>query len=88
MDTPVLTNETIATPELILIIVPHSKDKRGSQEQLERLLRSLDRVGLDVECRYGGKGTVIVFVKCPASKMKEIIWRSRYFTSSLLNRHD
>jgi hypothetical protein len=50
-----------------------------ASEQLEKLIRYLDRVGLEVECRHGGKGTVLIFVRCPEAKVKAEVYRSRYF---------
>jgi hypothetical protein len=56
-----------------------SKDSPKASEQLEKLIRYLDRVGLEVECRHGGKGTVFIFVRCHQEKVKAEVYKSRYF---------
>ncbi len=63
---------------MILFRVP-SKDSPKASEQLEKLIRYLDRVGLEVECRHGGKGTVFIFVRCQQEKVKAEVHKSRYF---------
>lgn len=62
---------------IILFRAPNQNAPQAS-EQLERLIRYLARVGLQVECRPSGKGTVLVFVRCPLERAKEEAYKSRF----------
>lgn len=65
-------------PHYVILFRSSSVDAPDAEEQLERLLRSLDKVGLKLECRYSGKGTAFVFVRCPESKLNDKISEARY----------
>lgn len=62
---------------IILFRTPTQNAPQAS-EQLEKLIRYLDRVGLDVECRHGGKGTILCFVRCNQEKIRPEVFKSRY----------
>jgi len=62
---------------IILFRAPTQNAPQAS-EQLERLIRYLDRVGLEVETRPGGRGTVLVFVRCPLATAKSEAYNSRF----------
>jgi len=65
-------------PDYVLLFRSPFKTPSDGQEQLERLIRCLAAVRLEVECRYGGKGTVLVFVRCPEDHVKALVWKARY----------
>lgn len=69
-------------PDYLLVFRSHSRTAPDNDNQLERLIRRLDRVGLDVECRYGGKGSVLVFVRCPEVRMNRLVAKARYSSIS------
>ena|SRR5579859_2852478 len=64
-------------PDYVLLFHA-SKPNKEHEEQLERLVRELHGVGLEVECRYSGQGKVLVFVRCPEDKIEELVLKSRY----------
>ena len=72
-----LTPDPVKADYIIIFRCP-SPTAPSASEQLERLIRYLDRVGLQVECRHGGKGVVLVFVRCHQDKVNTEVYKSRY----------
>ena len=64
--------------DFVILFRAPTRDAPKTSEQLEKLIRYLDRVGLEVECRHGGKGTVLIFVRCHQEKVKTEVYKSRY----------
>lgn len=77
--------DNIHSPDYVVLFRSPSKNALDHENQLERLIRSLDRVGLEVECRYGGKGCVLVFVRCPEVRMYELVAKARYATTYMIS---
>jgi hypothetical protein len=73
--------DNIDSPDYVVLFRSPSKNAVDHENQLARLIRSLDRVGLEVECRYGGKGCVLLFVRCPELRMYELVAKARYATT-------
>jgi hypothetical protein len=48
-----------------------------SETQLEKLLRGLDRVGLNIEVRHGGKGTLLLFIRCSTGRLNAVVQKAR-----------
>jgi len=60
-----------------------AKTAPDSETQLEKLLRGLDRVDLDV-----GKGTLLLFVRCPTTKLNAVVRKpGRHIVSRLSKLH-
>jgi hypothetical protein len=64
--------------DYVIIFREAKENAPQASEQLERLIRYLDRVGLQVECRHGGKGRVLIFVRCQSEKVKSEVYKSRF----------
>jgi len=79
---PLSTSDPVKADYIILFRAPTQNAPQAS-EQLERLIRYLDRVGLEVETRPGGRGTVLVFVRCPLAKAKSEAYKSRLLSHHL-----
>ena len=63
--------------------LPRYTDQKRAEAQLERLVHSLDRVGLRVEVREGRNGSVLVFVRIKSQrKLMAEVYRSRYVSTS------
>src|ERR1700738_3122875 len=70
---------TPTTPaDYVLVFRSRSQKPLDNEKHLETLLTSLYRVGLDVECRYGGKDALLVFVRCPRAKLIALVSRARF----------
>src|SRR5208282_2011433 len=74
------------SPDYVLLFRPPSKNAPDREDQLETLITHLDRVGLEVECRYGGNGSVLVFVRCPEARLHELVAKARYSISYTASR--
>ena len=62
--------------------LPRYTDQKQAEAQLERLVHSLDRVGLRVEAREGRNGSVLVFVRIKSQrKFMAEVYRSRYVST-------
>ena len=67
-------------PDYVLLFRTPSKTLSDGEMQLEALLRGLSRVGLQVEVRHGGRGTLLLFVRCPSSTLNAVVQKARYIT--------
>jgi hypothetical protein len=74
------SGDYIHSLDYVLLFRPPSKNASDREDQLETLIIHLDRVGLEVECRYGGNGSVLVFVRCPEVRLHELVDKARYST--------
>ena len=68
-------------PDYVLLFRTTSKTVSNGETQLEALLRGLNRVGLRVEVRHGGRGTLLLFVRCPDSTLNAVVRKARYVMS-------
>lgn len=66
------------SPDYVLLFRTPSRTAPESEAQLEKLLRGLDRVGLEVEVRHGGKGTLLLFIRCSTSRLNLVVRKARY----------
>jgi len=81
MDTSsVKVHEAISSPDFVAIFraSAHEVAPDAACEQLEKLIRNLAQVGLEIQCRYGGKGVIFVFLRCPDARLQPLIRSSRY----------
>jgi hypothetical protein len=62
-------------PDYVVVFHPSQSPSDGSR--LEELLRALANVRLEMECRPGGEGKVLVFVRCPERVLKSKVRKSR-----------
>jgi len=62
-------------PDYVVLFQPSHTASDASR--LEQLLRVLSKLLLDVECRPGGEGRVLVFVRCPERILKSKLRKSR-----------
>jgi hypothetical protein len=70
--------------KLTFVILFRSPPKEAAGvEKLDSLIRRLDQVGLEVECRYGGKSSVLVFVRCPEDKLNALVVKARSIALSV-----
>ena len=65
------------SPDYVLLFRTPSKIAPNSETQLEKLLRGLHQVGLEIEVRHGGKGTLLLFVRCPTTKLDAVVRKAR-----------
>src|SRR5436305_13124887 len=57
---------------------PGTGDKIPAEKQFEKLLRALDKAGLSMEVRDGGKGNLLIFVRVRSErKLHGEVYRSR-----------
>jgi len=78
-----LSNTDPVKADYIILFRAPTQNAPQASEQLERLIRYLDRVGLEVETRPGGRGTVLVFVRCPLATAKSEAYNSRLLSRRL-----
>jgi hypothetical protein len=62
-------------PDYVVVFQPSQSPSDASR--LEALLRALTNVRLEMECRPGGEGKVLVFVRCPERVLKSKVRKSR-----------
>ena len=63
-------------PDYVVVFQPSHGASDASQ--LERLLRALSKLRLKLECRAGGEGKVLIFVRCPDNVLKSKVRKSRF----------
>jgi hypothetical protein len=81
MDTSSLkVHEAISSPDFVVVFRASPKEVAldAACDQLEKLIQNLAQVGLEIQCRYGGKGVIFVFLRYPDTRLQPLIWSSRY----------
>ena len=62
-------------PDYVLLFQPSHTASDSSR--LEQLLHALSKLHLEVECRPGGEGKLLVFVQCPERILRSKLRKSR-----------
>jgi hypothetical protein len=69
---------------LTFVILFRATNEGAGVQQLERLIRRLDRVSLNVECRYGDTESLLIFVRCPNDTLHALVAKERYQRQMLI----
>jgi hypothetical protein len=72
-------------PDYVVVFQP--RHDASDAARLEQLLRALARLRLEIECRPGGEGRLLVFVRCPEHILKSKVRKSRSVSIHLLLSH-
>ena len=75
-NTPQEALQPSQSPDYVVLFRPSSMD--ADKARLENVIRALSGVGLDVDCRSGGDGAVLAFVRCPENKLYSMVRKARY----------